>query len=135
MADSPITWFPRIRTLGTIDLDRNLRADNGTEAAPRAFSFFFLEVLLGEMGGTEALFVHPVRRTDQTVRTDMNAELTIFTQLSVDFDASRRQLTFSLSPIRKGRRPFQEPPPLPPQVSYFLKTQAVMDLDLRLKSL
>ncbi len=100
MADSPMTWFPRIRTLGTIDLDRNLWTDYGAEAASGAFSFFLFELSFAEIGGTKSLLIHPVRRTDEMVGADVDAEFTVFTQLAVNLDRSCRQFAVSLSLIR-----------------------------------
>jgi hypothetical protein len=73
-------WFPRIRTLATIDLNGHFGTGDCTETAARAFPFLLFQLPLGERGRTVSFLVHPFRRGDQVMGTDMDAEFAILAQ-------------------------------------------------------
>jgi len=82
MADSPITIFPCINTLFTVDLDGNFRTHRRTEGTAGAFSVAL------EDNGPVSFGVVFLGWFDLVFFADRDTEMALFAQISVNGDLS-----------------------------------------------
>jgi hypothetical protein len=71
-----------------VHLNGDFRAGDSAKSASRAFSAFFLEMAFRKNDGGISLLVQPIKRLNQMMGTDRDAQFAVFAQFRVNFDHS-----------------------------------------------